>query len=68
MKEKGIFFKNIYALMTEPTKDTVYGADLLLAHGADANHQGRHGKTALDWALEKGRTEAAALLRAHQAK
>ena len=41
---------------------------LLLAHGADANHQGRHGKTALDWALEKGRTEAAALLRAHQAK
>ena len=47
---------------------TLESVRLLLAHGADANHQGRHGKTALDWALEKGRIEAAALLRAHQAK
>ena len=33
MKEKGIFFKNIYALMTEPTKDTVYGADMIIDNG-----------------------------------
>ena len=56
------------ALMYAAQRDDPESVRLLLAHGADANHQGRHGKTALDWALEKGRTEAAALLRAHQAK
>ena len=30
MNEKGILLKNIYALMTDPAKDTIYGADLLI--------------------------------------
>ncbi|MBR5098690.1 MAG: 8-oxoguanine deaminase [Spirochaetales bacterium] len=30
MNEKGILLKNIYALMTDPAKPTVYGADMLI--------------------------------------
>ena len=30
MNEKGILLKNIYALMTDPAKETIYGADLLI--------------------------------------
>ena len=30
MNEKGILLKNIYALMTDPAKPTVYGADILI--------------------------------------
>ena len=30
MNEKAILLKNIYALMTDPAKETIYGADLLI--------------------------------------
>ena len=63
-----LFRSHDTALICAVQWGTLENVRLLLAHGADANHQGRHGKTALDWALEKGRTEAVALLRAHQAK
>lgn len=33
MKEKGILLKNIYALMTDPAKETQYGVDLLVEKG-----------------------------------
>ena len=33
MNEKGILLKNIYALMTDPSKDTLYGVDMLIKNG-----------------------------------
>ena len=33
MKEKGILLKNIYALMTNPAKETLNGVDLLIENG-----------------------------------
>ena len=40
MNEKGILLKNIYALMTDPAKPTVYGADMLI----DGNRVKKVGK------------------------
>ena len=40
MNEKGILLKNIYALMTDPEKPTVYGADMLI----DGNRVKKVGK------------------------
>ena len=37
MKEKGILIKNILALMTDPDKETLYGADLLIENGKVSN-------------------------------
>jgi ankyrin repeat protein len=42
--------------------------ELLLAPGVDANAKDNHGKTAFDWATEKGNTEIADLLRAKMTK
>ena len=33
MNEKGILLKGIYALMTNPEKDTLYGVDMLIEDG-----------------------------------
>lgn len=33
MKEKGIFIRNIYALMTNPAKETLYGVDMVIDKG-----------------------------------
>ncbi len=33
MNEKGIFLKNIYALMTNPAKETLYGYDMVIEDG-----------------------------------
>ena len=43
-------------------------AELLLAKGADVNAKANDGKTPLDWAIEKNRTETADLLRKHGGK
>lgn len=33
MNEKGILIRSIYALMTDPAKDTLYGVDMLIENG-----------------------------------
>ena len=33
MNERGIFLKNIYALMTNPAKETLYGVDMIIEDG-----------------------------------
>ncbi|MDP7135593.1 MAG: ankyrin repeat domain-containing protein, partial [Planctomycetota bacterium] len=47
------------------TKEVV---ELLIANGADVNAKDDNGETSLNWAIFKGKTETADLLRKHGGK
>ena len=63
-----IFYDGWTALHSAAACNALEIASLLLTHGADVNAKDGIDKTALHWAVERGHTEMADLLRRHGGK